>query len=503
MGGASRNAIGSDGAEIMPPVADIAPETTAWNLVVRVARASLVYGSANLGLKAAGLVLVLVYTRFLTPSDYGVVSLAESIAMVPGFIWGLGITAALRRLYFEHLDRPGVLLAYVGTVLRSTNVAIVLGLLLSIVFLPWLLFRAHFAVAFYPYVLLALGAAACNSLTDFRLALYQTEQQPREHTVLSAVIFGAIGCATLVFVVIARGGATGLLAGKLIGSAIGAVASLFLLRKWLPGRWELRHLRETLSLSLPLVPHQLMAMILLIADRFILQRYVSLSQIGIYSLAYALGMVMYLVSLSLGQAWSPLFFDTARSGESGRTLLGQFTSGMLLFLIGVACLGALLAQPFVHWLLDPRYQAAGRIIPLVIAAYFLHAVFGVSHHAALQGKSTWAITYASGMAAFTNIALNLWWAARWGIYGAAYATVVGYAIEAGLMYLIAQRIYWLGYDLRSIGFAALLFVGVVVLTQLRGDVQAALVGLLITLPALYFIMRNSARRMTAAGSLRH
>ena len=40
-----------------------------------------------------------------------------------------------------------------------------------------------------------------------------------------------------------------------------------------------------------------------------------------------------------------------------------------------------------------------------------------------------------------NTALNFALIPRWGMYGAAYATIVAYVIEALVMYFVAQRLY--------------------------------------------------------------
>ena len=71
-----------------------------------------------------------------------------------------------------------------------------------------------------------------------------------------------------------------------------------------------------LPLSLPLVPHMLLALGLVAADRLILQRFRSMQEVGVYSLAYTLGMMMFLVTVSVAQAWSPMFYRMASQGDA-------------------------------------------------------------------------------------------------------------------------------------------------------------------------------------------
>jgi len=201
-----------------------------------------------------------------------------------------------------------------------------------------------------------------------------------------------------------------------------------------------------------LVPHYLMALCLVGVDRFVLAHYRSLEEVGVYSLAYTLGMTMFLVSVSIGQAWRPIYFDTARN-NGGRHILGKLSSGMAVLLTAVAVFGIQIAPAFTG-LLDSRYSSVGRLIPWIIGSYQLHTFFGLFQLALLEGKKTKFIVVASAAAFFLNLALNLWWVPLLGMYGAAYATLVAYGAEALVMYFYAQRIFFLPYDWRRM-FAAL------------------------------------------------
>ena len=46
-----------------------------------------------------------------------------------------------------------------------------------------------------------------------------------------------------------------------------------------------------------------------------------------------------------------------------------------------------------------------------------------------------------------NTILNFALIPRWGMYGAAYATLVAYVVEVLVMYLLAQQVFRLSYDL--------------------------------------------------------
>lgn len=449
------------------PAPDVAaPEL--HSVASRLVRGSAVYALANFGIKALSFLLLPVYTRFLTPADYGVISLAETLALIAALLCGLGLDAGIQRLYFQFVENRAELSRYLGSVLRFA-VAVDLGVLaLSFAFGPALLrgLAPNFQVAFFPYIALAVGAAAATQLLQLRLSLFQSEGRPVAYAALTFVFFALTAGLGIHVVVFRRMSAYGMLLAKLVAAVLLAVAALALLFRWLFAGFEWRYVRETLPLALPLLPHQFMAGGLIAADRFILERYGNLSEVGLYSLAYTFGMVMALVTTSIAQAWSPIYYDVARGGESGRTVIGRMSSDLALALVAVACFGSLIAQDFVRLFLDARYHAIGRLIPWIIGGYLLHAWFTLFQIAVFQGKRVRYMMVVSAIAFVANITSNFALVPRWGMYGAAWATLAAYGLEALLMYVYAQRVYSVPYHRSSMIGSLAVFAGVLALTQL-------------------------------------
>ena len=188
---------------------------------------------------------------------------------------------------------------------------------------------------------------------------------------------------------------------------------------------------------------------------------------GVYSVAYTFGMVMYLVTASISQAWSPLFYDVARGGREGQRMLGRLFSGLSLLLVTIAVFGSLIAQDVVSHFLDQRYSSAGRLIPWIIAGYLFHALYGILQPSLLQARRVGFLWVVSCVALVVNVGLNFLWIPRWGMYGAAYATMVAYVIEAALLYVYAQRVYPLVFSRIRLAAALAVFGGVLWVTQVH------------------------------------
>ena len=463
------------------------------------------YATTNFALKAVNFLLITLFTRYLSPGDYGTISLAEIIATTLAAFCGLGLDTAVRRLYFHYASEPAVQRRYVSSVVRFGAVLTIAITALAFIVGPHLLERLapHFAVPFFPYIALAIGTAAANQIVDYRLGLYQSEQRPLAFSFMASASFLMTAGSALFLVVLLRRGAAGMLTGKLMGAAGSLLVAVFVSRKWWAGGFEWKFVRESLPIALPILPHLLLALGLVVADRFILEYYRNLGEVGVYSVAYTFGMVMYLVTASISQAWSPLFYDVARSGREGQRMLGRLFSGLSLLLVTIAVFGSLIAPDVVSHFLDHRYLSAGRLIPWIIAGYLFHALYGILQPSLLQARRVGFLWVVSGVALVANVGLNFLWIPQWGMYGAAYATMAAYVIEAALMYIYAQRVYPLAFSRSRLAAALAIFGGVIWVTQVHWQSWRLLIlGLTLLSSLALIVVMGRSELASLLGALR-
>lgn len=470
------------------------------------AQSFAVYSGANFGIKALNFLLILVYAHYLRPYDYGIIYMAEIIASFVAIFAGLSIDSALQRLYFQHNQNTDELRSYLGSAIRF-------GLAWMMIFLAVALalggviqshLQTHASVPFYPYIAMAIATATAMQGVQYRLAVYQASRRPRSYALLSFVLAIITAACCMYWVVVRRDGAVGMMRGRLVAAAIVFLIAVWSMRTFLTARFQWRFVRESLSFSLPLVPHLVMASGLVVADRFILEHYRNLSEVGIYSLAYTIGMVMYLVTQSLSQALLPVFFHLAGGGTEDRRTLGRICSGLVIFLVGLACLGILFSPLFVHVFLDYRYYPAAGIVPMVVMGYLFHALFSLFSFPLLQAKRTTSVFLISLAAFALNLALNFALIPRWGMYGAAWATTIAYAVEAAGAFLLAQRFFPLPWRLPEILAGLAVASGALWLTQSAWLPRwHALLPAVASLPALGLLALIGRRDLQSALAAAH
>jgi O-antigen/teichoic acid export membrane protein len=400
----------------------------------RILAAGTIYGLTNFGIKGINFLILPVVSRFLRPADFGIVSLADTIAGPIGMICGLGAATSLRRMYYDYVDDPARTRAYLGTTLRFVMLSTLAITVFSCVAGPRLI-RAvdkEFAVPFFPFLMVAICTAGLGQVEQTQLSIFQVQNRPSSFALMSVVTF-VLGFLSVGWLVVwFHLGGFGVLASRLIAVSCAVLMTAYVSRWCLSAPWDWSSLGGHLRLGFPVALFEVANLGLVFADRLILQHYRPLEEVGIYALAYTFGSLMLTLTVSLSQAWSPLFFESACYGNTAA--LRTASSALMAGLVAIATLGVIIARPAINILLDRRYAAAAPLVPIILGAYLVNSFYYLFELQAIQHKRTSIMVAVTISACAINIALNIWWVPRWGIWGAAFATIAAYVFQAGLMY---------------------------------------------------------------------
>lgn len=202
------------------------------------------------------------------------------------------------------------------------------------------------------------------------------------------------------------------------------------------------------------VPVRLGAWALRVADRLVLQAYVPLAQVGVYSVGYMLGATAFdVVASSVNSAILPFFYRTAmeRSERASKQLFADVAAwnAALLGLLGLGT--ALFARELIVIFATVRFLEAESIVPLIAWASIFQALANVPIRGIYLVRRTGWLPIVFLAPAGLNVALNLVMVPRWGVTGAAVATLASYPALLLLTLVVAQRVYHIPYDYARIG----------------------------------------------------
>jgi O-antigen/teichoic acid export membrane protein len=396
----------------------------------QIVRHAAVFGAGAILFRIASIVLLPLYTRYLTPADYGVLALLDLTTNVLSIVAGAGIAAAATRAHFgePHRSDPG----------RIWWTAIVCEMVLAgLIVIPPLVTRARLApVLFGPglelgpyYLAIALAnlwIAAVTSVVDsyFRAGKAST------FIVVVGLVRLAINIAlNVLFVVGFQMGIAGVLWGNLLSAIAASIVECApFLGRHRRFAFDWIRAREYWHFGWPLILYGLCSIAMHEADRYILRLFVSLDEVGVYSVAYQIGQgVNTLVLAPFSGIWSILIYEIAKEADAKGTyarVFKQYVFGLSLVLL----LAALFARPILGVIAPSEYARAADIVPIVCLAYFFFSIHDHFKVPALLASRTAALLPAVVIAAVVNIALNFALVPAFGAFGAAWASVLTFGL---------------------------------------------------------------------------
>jgi len=412
---------------------------------------SAIYGLGTFLNQGIGFLLIPVYTRFLSTEDYGVNASVTAVMGILAIVLTLSLETAVTRFYYD-LDRERDKRAYFGAVwlfLHLFGLAVTVLLDLTGEPLFGLLFRD---VPFEPCGRLALWSSFLVIPSVLPTVLLRVRERPRTYVALSVSQFLLRVLLNILFVVYLRQGVVGIFRSYLVANLVYAVPYTWLALRDLRLTSDLRQLGASLAFALPFVPHRLSTWVLNVSDRILLERFVSLNDLGIYSLGYRFGMILATILDAVNLAWSPFYFKTAKE-EGGEQALARLTTYWVFALSFLTLGNVLLSREVVTLVAAPRFHAAYRIVPLISFAYALHGVYLIMVSGLLYTKKTKRIPLYTAVAAVVNVGANLLLIPRFGFVAAAWTTLAAFLLRSVLIGIESVRAFPIPYEFRRLSWA--------------------------------------------------
>lgn len=412
--------------------------------------ASAVYGLGSVLVRGLAFLLLPLYTRYLSPAEYGIVALTVTCTVVLSLLYPLGLRGAVSRTYYaggtveERKERVGTL--WIAMVLFAGAMALMLdrlGPALAATLLP--------DVPFHPYLRLAVWTAFLGVLGIIPLVLLQAQERPVAYVLVT--LWTALTTTAVTIWLVMRGdGAVGYLRGALIGAALAAVPYLLLTIRQIRPVLRMSALLPALAFGLPLVPHALAGWALEMSDRAILARLVPLDDVGIYSLGYQLGAAMGLLTTAFNAAWVPFLFGTLKDeGEAAHAKLARLVTYYAIALCFIGLGWSLLVKHAIVLIAGPEFRAAYQITPWVVGGYVFSGLYLIPTNLLFWRQQTKVIPLVTLAAGAVNIGLNLWLVPSFGAIAAAWSTLAAYAILLVLTWRSAERLHPFPYEYRRLG----------------------------------------------------
>jgi O-antigen/teichoic acid export membrane protein len=332
------------------------------------------------------------------------------------------------------------------------------------------------------WIVLAAGDVFLGTFAFVPLSLLRIQDRPRLFSALS-VLRHTVNIVLKVALVSAGGGIPGILWADLVATGVFALTLAPILARNAAPSFSVPLLREVLAFALPKVPHGVMLQVLNLADRKILDVFATRGEVGIYHMGYTFGGGVKFALSAFEPAWGPFVYAQARL-DGGAVTLARVASyayaGFAAAALAVAALGPDLLRLMTPN--NPVFRAAAPIIPVVALAYLLHGVFLLTSVGIGISRQARYYPIVTAAAAGTNVAANFLLIPRFGAMGAAWATVLAYAVMALAGHGFSRRVFPIPFEGgRFLRITAAAGVAYAASAMVPGDGPAAAAGRAVTL----------------------
>ncbi len=471
--------------------------------IKRLFKHGMIYAVGNAIQSAVAFILIPIYTRYLSPANYGYLEILNTFVSIVSIVLGLGFASALMKTYFRDVSNDDERRKLVGTAFMfSIPVAFLVSAMMFL-----------FSNKIGEFILQnpSLGVLVkINMLSTFfvvfmnlGLSLLRVQEKSKKYTITTVIRFlGAMGF-NIYFVVYRGFDIEGVLWANLISYALVCLSLLPDIIKSSNFSFSKALFKKLWLFGLPIIPASIAMWFVDISDRYMLEFFRTPEEVGIYSLGYKVGFLISILLVAPMQlAWPTVYFSISHQADAKKIYAKVLTYYSVIGIF-IALVVSLLAQDFLSWFAGSAFSGAYRIVPLVAFAYVLYGVHFILVPGLHIKEKTKLYPLLVIVPAIANILMNLWAIPRYGMMGAGATTLISFVLMVVLTQFFTRKYYAVMYEKTKLLILVLitlvvLFLGIYVEFNLAYQNIIWDVGMIIGFIVMLFVSKVVSRKDTTS-----
>lgn len=413
---------------------------------------SLYYGLGNALQKFIGFFLFPIYTRVLTQEDFGAQDLVFTAVTILSYLLILGLDSATARHYYD-AEAPEEKRAILSSWLWFELVISIPICIITMLFAETICLLAFNDPALASFLRLGIASVPFSLISSVTALALRLTFRSRAFSVITTAGVVVQAVSAIVLVPILGMGITGVFLSHLIANIFRACLGMIIThdefivsRIAISGVW----IRPMLLFGLPLVPASLSLWILNYANRFFLVRFSTLSDIGIFGIGVRLSSIVAFIISAFQIAWGPFSYSLIKDSQLAKDVYSKALTYFLLVSLFFTVSLSIFSREAITILATSSYESAAPLVPwlsLGLVAWGATYIVGMGTGIA---KKSYHTTISVVLSAILNTALNFYTIPRWGILGAAFATLSGYLVALLYNYIAGQYYFHVMYEARKV-----------------------------------------------------
>ena len=417
---------------------------------------TVIYGLGIMLNKSVGFLLLPLYTKYFPPEQIGLITLVQSLSLVLGVIYMFGMETAFMKYFIDAKDDESRSVIYSSTLVLLSVTSLFIS---SVVFMnagnivSLLDFTERDESVFLIKILSIF--LVVDTVYRFPLLFFRAKLESKTYAFINLLTFLVNIICNILFIVILKKGVESIFYSYIISVSLTFVLGLGLTKKYLTAKFSTRKIKEMLSFGNKFIFIGFFVLFIDVSDRFFLKYYFDESLVGIYSANYRLASVMSFLIASFKFSWTPYFLNLNSDPGNKKIISSIFTNfiftGTILFLLFSVFTELLVKISFFGIeFLNAEYWSGLKVVPVILAAYFISGVYSTLNAAPFFTNNTRSILFITFAGVISNTVLNIILIPLFDITGAAVSTLLTYFIMFIIIYFYSQKIYKIQYDWNKI-----------------------------------------------------
>jgi O-antigen/teichoic acid export membrane protein len=425
-----------------------------------VAGHTLIYGLGAVLGKGVGLLMLPVYTRYLTPADYGVMELIEMTLDVISIIGGAQLAMGIFRYYHKaktQADRYAV----VSTALIALGLSYFIVGMTSFLLAPWLSTLVFGSGVHTGLIRIASISLIFQSLLTVPLSFARVQDRSLLF-VAANLLRMVVGLSLNVLFLVGMGmGVRGILLSGLIANLVVGTWLTVLVVREVGVRFSPHATRDLLRYGVPMMATQVATFFLTFGDRYFLQASSDTTVVGLYALAYQFAFLMaFFGAMPFMRVWDQKRFAVAERPDRDEIYARGFIYLNVLLLTMALGIG-IFVQDLLYVMTTPAFHPAATLVPILLVAYVIQSWTSLQDIGILVRERTEFVTLGNWLAAGTALVAYAVLVPRYLGLGAAIATLIAFLVRHLIIVSISQWLWPVRYRwgpiLRMGGMALFVF----------------------------------------------
>lgn len=428
-------------------------------------RDGAVYGIAKLLTGGLTLLSLPIYTHALVPREYGIVDLLTSLATIAHVTVALEIAQGMGR----HVMSPEGAAArdrYASTALWFT-LATYSVFASAVMPFAGLISEKLFETAAYANVVRVATLVIWSTGLFYLIQnLLRYSRRAPKYAIVSIVFSVANVGVTLVLLLLLHAGLVALFVGQFVAGLVAVALGGWFARDSIRPTFDRALCREMLTFSIPLVPSGIGVMLCMYVDRFAVLKLLSVTDLGLYGVAFRVSTVVAIVVAGFDAALSPLVYQKHHEEETPGQLARMLqwflalAAPLLLFL-------GLFSDVLVRIVAPPEYAGASKQVILLSSSMLVANLYNFSPGLWIAKRTGW-VAFISVGTGVLNLIINFLLIPRVGLIGAALGTLISAVVAGAAHFALGRLFYRVPYNwprlASGVGFA----IGAAVVVHLAG-----------------------------------